>query len=236
MHDHRRDRLHKLIRDAYEGDRRRFCAASGLSESRLAQLLSHSYRDGSGFGERAARTLESALALPAMYFDLGVLSSVPQQTSIEFERGPTSAADALIAGMTPIRKVKLRLSPGTSRFSFARIEEDGSPIFFGQNWLSSRGFKPEKLMAIEIHDESMESGLFSGDTVVVNTAENEPRDGSVYAINYEGEALVKRLVRDSGEWWLLSDNPDQRRFPRKKCDGDNCIIIGRVVYKQSERV
>ncbi len=48
--------------------------------------------------------------------------------------------------------------------------------------------------------------------------------------------LIKRLVRDSGTWWLSSDNPDQRKYPRKECAGEVCILVGKIVHKQSERI
>src|SRR5450830_1892467 len=70
MHQHRRNRLQALIEDRYGNDRKTFCDASDLSESRLAQLLSSSYRDGQGFGEKAARALEARLHLDVLYFDL----------------------------------------------------------------------------------------------------------------------------------------------------------------------
>jgi len=81
----------------------------------------------------------------------------------------------------------------------------------------------------------MEPGLYDGDTVVVNTQSATPKDGTVFAVNYEGEMVIKRLIRDAGQWWLASDNPDQRRYPRKVCD-ENSIIIGEIVHKQSERI
>ena len=81
----------------------------------------------------------------------------------------------------------------------------------------------------------MEPGLYHGDTVVVNTADTEPKDGKVFAVNYEGELVVKRLVRDAGQWWLRSDNPDQRRYPPKVC-GEGVFVLGRIVHKQSEQL
>jgi phage repressor protein C with HTH and peptisase S24 domain len=63
----------------------------------------------------------------------------------------------------------------------------------------------------------MEPGLYDGDTVVVNTEQVTPKDGVVFAVNYEGELVIKRLMRDAGQWWLRSDNADQRRYPRKTC-------------------
>lgn len=144
--------------------------------------------------------------------------------------------EADIPGIVRIKKVRLRLSAGIAGFATDPIEEEENPISFRSAWLAKRGYIADKLVAIEIRGQSMESGLYEGDTVVVNTADILPKDGEVYAVNYEGEAVVKRLVREMGSWWLVSDNPDQRRFPRKQCSGDMCIIIGRVIHKQSERI
>jgi phage repressor protein C with HTH and peptisase S24 domain len=135
-----------------------------------------------------------------------------------------------------VRKVTLRLSAGIAGFVVDQSIEDENPIFFRNNWLAQRGYKSDKLIAIRVKGPSMEPGLYEGDTVVINTADTEPKDGEVFAVNYEGEAVIKRLVRDSGQWWLASDNPDQRRFPRKECSGEACLIIGRVIHKQSERI
>lgn len=81
----------------------------------------------------------------------------------------------------------------------------------------------------------MEPGLYDGDTIVVNLADATPTDGSVFAVNYEGQCVVKRLKRDAGRWWLTSDNADKRFFPDKLCD-ENVSIIGRVVHRQSEHI
>jgi phage repressor protein C with HTH and peptisase S24 domain len=70
---------------------------------------------------------------------------------------------------------------------------------------------------------------------VVNTADVGPLDGETFAVNYEGEFVVKRMVRESGSWWLASDNQDSRRFPRKLCD-ESTFILGRIVHAQTENV
>jgi phage repressor protein C with HTH and peptisase S24 domain len=134
-----------------------------------------------------------------------------------------------------IRKVKLQLSAGITGFIADPEEDDGKPIGFRQSWFDENGFVPEKLIAIKVKGDSMEPRVSQGDTVVVNTADITPKDGEAFAVNYEGESVVKRLVRDAGSWWLSSDNPDQRRYPPKKCD-ENCIIIGRIVQQQRARI
>jgi phage repressor protein C with HTH and peptisase S24 domain len=135
-----------------------------------------------------------------------------------------------------VRKVQLRLQAGVNGFAIEADEGDGAPIFFRAEWLQLRGYKPYKLLAIKVKGNSMEPSLYPDDMVVVNTADTEPKDGKVFAVNYEGEAVIKRMVRDGGIWWLASDNPDQRRFPRKECTEGSCIIVGQVIHRQSEQI
>jgi phage repressor protein C with HTH and peptisase S24 domain len=135
-----------------------------------------------------------------------------------------------------IKRVNLKLSAGISGFAIDYDVENKAPIVMRKEWFGSRGYRPEKLLAVVVHGDSMQSGLYHGDTVVINTADTQPSDGDVFAINYEGEMLIKRMVRDAGVWWLSSDNPDQRKYPRKECASDMCLIIGKIVHKQSERI
>lgn len=134
-----------------------------------------------------------------------------------------------------IRRVQFKLSAGASGFSVDYRGDLGPPIPFPKAWYERKGLTPSKLFATTVSNGSMEPGLFDGDTVVVNTAGNEPKDGRVFAVNYEGELVIKRLVRDDGQWWLSSDNPDQRRYPRKVCH-EGVVLLGEIVHKQSERI
>ena len=135
-----------------------------------------------------------------------------------------------------IKRVNLKLSAGITGFGVEVHTEDRTPIVMQKEWFTKRGYSPEKLLAVTVTGQSMEHGMFDGDTVVINTKDIAPKDGEVFAINYEGEMLIKRLLRDNGVWWLSSDNTDQRKYPRKECSGDMCLIIGRIVHKQSERI
>ncbi len=160
----------------------------------------------------------------------------------EADLSPRGAAASLMIDLdahpdlSPIRKVRLKLQAGINGFAVEPDDAEGPPIFFRAEWMAHRSFKPYDLLAIKVRGESMEPSLHDGDLVVINTADVVPKDGEVFAINYEGEAVIKRLVRDGGEWWLASDNTDQRRYPRKRwVDGDS-LIVGRVVHKQSERI
>lgn len=132
-------------------------------------------------------------------------------------------------GLVQIRRVKLRLSAGITGFAAEEAVEDAQPLAYRREWFVKRGYSPAKLIAINVKGESMEPSLSDGDTVVINTADTIRKHGELYAINYDGEAVVKRLVRDIGRWFLASDNPDQRRYHRQECTEGTCIVIGRIV-------
>ena len=143
--------------------------------------------------------------------------------------------DDLHDSLIQVRESQVRFSAGPGRSAEFEEIEDSVPATYRLAWFNKEGIKPENTRRFKVHGNSMESLLFDGDTVIVNTAQTEPRDGRVFAVNYEGELVIKRLVRDAGEWWLCSDNPDQRRHPRKRAH-DGAILIGEIVHKQSERI
>ena len=135
----------------------------------------------------------------------------------------------------PVRRVRIKVSAGVTGFSVEPLNGDGLPVFFRADWIMSRRLRADRLLAVRVTGDSMLPGLHDGDLVVINTDDSQPRDGDVFVVNYEGEALVKRLKRDAGTWWLASDNPDKTRYGDKLCD-EHAILIGRVIYKQSEHI
>ena len=140
------------------------------------------------------------------------------------------------AGPVQIKRAALRLSTKTKKFAIHAEEKTGDEVYLGRAWLQRGGYDDQMLIALSMTGDSMAPGLYAGDTLIVNLAETRPHDGEVFVFNYEGTVLVRRLIRDAGAWWLSSDNSDQRRFQRKQYSGVECSVIGRVVYKLSEKV
>ncbi len=134
-----------------------------------------------------------------------------------------------------IRRVSIKAQAGVSGYAVEYMNDDGPPIVFRKDWYTTHNFQPEKMLALRVGGESMVPNLYPDDLIVANSAQTEPKDGIAFVVAYEGEVVVKRLIRDAGQWWLSSDNQDQRRYPRKVCNGDT-QIIGEVVYRQTERI
>ncbi|WP_242404576.1 S24 family peptidase [Janthinobacterium agaricidamnosum] len=235
MHSIRRHNLRKLIEDEENGNPAAFGRKYLFTESRLSQLLSETYRDGKNFGEKMARKIEQQCKLPLFFLDrIGPPGSPAGATG--FEHLQVVVRDEGDPEFIKINKVRLRLSAGVTGFQTEPVSEHGGTLTVSREWVRQNGYAPERLIAIQVKGESMEPALYAGDMVVVNTADKTIVDGAVFALNYEGEAVVKRLSRDIGEWWLSSDNPDQRKYHRKLCRSGECIVVGRVVRKESDRI
>lgn len=135
-----------------------------------------------------------------------------------------------------IKKVKLQLRAGVTGFQTIPDIYDGDTFSLRKNWVDRNKMNPNTLMALTVAGESMEPNLYDGDIVVIDTADTSMRDGVVYAFNYDGESVIKRLVRERGDWWLFSDNPDQARHRPKGCRSGDCGIIGRVVKRETDHI
>ena len=179
------------------------------------------------FGEKVARSIEEKMGILRGELDRN-LTGTPTRPPVQAE-AISPGADFL-----PVRRVKLKPTAGITGYAVEDNGDVGKPIFFRADYLQTRGWNAEKLIAMRVSGSSMEPGLFDGDLIVIHTAMTTPHEGRAYVVNYEGEVLIKRLRRDQGAWWLSSDNADKRRYPDKRLDDEHAKIIGQVVYKQSE--
>ena len=218
----RLNRLRKLVADRYEGNAGRCADFMGMKRPQINRWLTHNDEARQGISEESARDIEKKHGLPSGWLDVDPQTELLQHVLEDSD-------------FVSIRRVHFKLSAGISGYSVEHIDGTKSPIFFRHDWIDRRGYKPDYLYAIEVSGASMEPGLYDEDMVVINTLDNKPEDGQVFAFNYEGELVIKRLKRDSGEWWLSSDNNDKRRYPDKRCD-ENVFILGRIIHKQSERL
>lgn len=87
----------------------------------------------------------------------------------------------------------------------------------------------EKIIPTRINGQSMLPLLNNGDIALVDTNQNQPQDGKVFAINFFNEEITARVFRNPDGTLLLSrDNPD---YPPKTVRLDEVEIIGKLVYR-----
>lgn len=132
-----------------------------------------------------------------------------------------------------VPKVRLRVAAGISGFETEPERFDGSTMTVSREWAQRNGYDPRQLLWVRVSGRSMEKTLFDGDWVLIYTGQTEPKDEKIFAVNFDGEPVIKRLTRDAGQWWLSSDNPDPQ-FYRRQCKDGECIIVGQAVLKHSE--
>ena len=210
--------------------------ASGVPQPTINRILKNS---GKGHPEAATvRKLAEACNVSFNWLNEGlgemgreVLSPSPK----------VQALKALIASTAPVERPeiveipvhKLIIRAGITGFQ-AELDESefAIPVAVTQRWLDQHGLVKEQLVATTVRGDSMEETLSDGDTVIINTKSVRPRDNKIFAVNFGGQAVVKRLISDFGRWFLVSDNSDQKRYHREECSTENCILIGEVVMAQ----
>lgn len=217
---------------------RRIRKERGYTLNQLATLiesdvgnLSRVERGIQGFTEPLLVKLSQSLGVPVSAFfidedaDLRLLFPGAR---------PVEVVDDGSSSLYRIPRVELRLQAGVTGFQTEPDRRDGGTMGLSRSWVDRKGFDPAKLLSIQVRGESMEPTFYEDDIVVINLADTKPADNGVFALNYNGEAIIKRMSRDASQWWLMSDNPDQRKFYRRVCQGVECIIIGRVVRREGD--
>jgi phage repressor protein C with HTH and peptisase S24 domain len=212
-------------------------ARSGLKQSTISDL-----EVGKSQGTTNLASLAVALGVNPLWLETGRGSMRPgdggDATVLDLAPGAVRvvAIEDDDPSIVQIRKVKLRVQAGVTGFQVEPEDDDGETQGVPRKWLLRAGLHQEALLSITVKGESMEPALYEGDVIIVDTRDTKLVDGAVYVVNYEGEAIVKRMIRDAGQWWLSSDNSDQRKYHRKQCKGAECIVIGRVVRKESTHI
>lgn len=227
-------RAQKSLRDKMEFTQMDLASRAGVSQGAIGHLES-----GRTSTSRSITSIAKALEVDPAWLADGRGEPFPSQWG-----AVPPSADAMEVVIAEdhdpyfyqIPKVQLQLSAGLTGFQTVPELYDGSKVSVARNWVDRNGYRANSLIALSVKGESMEPNLYHGDVVIINTADKTMVDGAVFAVNYEGEAVIKRLMRDAGQWWLSSDNQDQRRFYRKSCRGGECIVVGRVVRRETDRI
>lgn len=224
IQESRRARLADAVRKLAEGNVASFGRLLGYRGGAFVRQM---LRGSRAISDKTVRHIENLRGMQGWFS----LASAPtaREASPEYDFGAGPEVHRLYP-------VQLRVRPGVAGYTVWPDESDeDAPLSLHRHWLARRGHVPTRLLALRIKAGGMEPSLHIGDVFVIDTSETALRDGQVFAINFYGEVLVRRIQRDGG-WWLVADNPDQARYPRKACAGPDCVPIGRVVFKQSEHV
>ena len=133
----------------------------------------------------------------------------------------------------PIRAVKLRLQSGVNGFVAEPDLEIDHGIFHVPKYvIDTLRLNPADLMIMTVKGRSMEPMYFEDDKVLVDTSKRAPKNNECFAVNWNGEPIVKCLIRKANDWCLYSFN---QKFPSMSVRSGQCSIIGQVVW-QPDRI
>lgn len=192
-----------------------------------------------GVGDKLARKLEAGCGKPEGWMDADHGSPAneddphdhgdPADASIGHPLLPGARRVTVGESTTttiPIKLVTMHLQAGIMGFEMQQEFDDGGTLDVPLQWVEENDYIAHCLIAIKVRGESMQPLLYQGDIAVINIADTKKVSGGVYAINFNGEAVVKRLRYEGRDWYMTSENADH---PRRLCKGGDCIIVGRIV-------
>ena len=134
-----------------------------------------------------------------------------------------------------VPKLDIKLSAGNGHEQLEINLTRSTPLAFRASWVREKRLKPSKLAAMTATGNSMEPGIFDGDSLVVDTSQIEVLDGKVYALWYDGGERVKRLYRlPGGGLRIKSDNPDHPPIEVQPEKLEHVRILGRVVHRSGD--
>ena len=106
---------------------------------------------------------------------------------------------------------------------------------FSREFLSSHKLPESRYLGvIKAIGTAMSPTIEDGQTLILNTLNNIPKNGKLYLISINGTIFLKRFLYTPKGWLLRSDNPDKNAYPDfdVSIDEINEIDIqGRIVWR-----
>lgn len=219
--------------------------AANMDQSELARLVNVSSVAVNGWCTGATKSIKgenllkasSALGVDPLWLSTGKGEMLPKKTVTTRPIKAWAEGDPIEEDEVEVMRLDLKLSAGSGRLQW-EIDEKGARNRFRKSWCDKKGFKPEHLTTVMVDGDSMSPTLIHGASITINTADTSPRNGKVYAIDYQGEFLVKRLfIEPSGQVIIVSDNPDKTRFKSIEVPteySEALRVLGKVVSQSSD--
>lgn len=118
---------------------------------------------------------------------------------------------------------------------------ESESIYFDRRWLKNiLGINPFNASIIQAKGDSMNSNqnkiddIQDGDLLLIDNSDLNIVNNKIYIFEINNELLVKKAIQDfNGTITLYSNN--EKYPPRVLTEGDNALVIGRVVWNGNKR-
>lgn len=177
--------------------------------------------------ERWLLTLARKYALAPDWFESGVIT--PYSAAIKLERArilqpePDYNPDVI-----QVPKVSAVLCAGGGSFEVEGAIVDHIAL---PQVLASGFGRTDKLVFMDVIGDSMEPGICSGDSVLIDQSVTSPTPGTVMAVGHEESIYIKRIgLSADGGIILASDNSNYSPIHLYGDDLDSFRVIGKLVW------
>lgn len=172
--------------------------------------------------------------------ELSALVGISQKQISDYELGNTVPRQANLLKLLETLKVTKQefmsapietTNNSVSGINFINLRNDASNMELAlPSYIVYEYFiDSETAIPTRINGQSMMPLLNDGDIALIDTSQNQPQDGKVFAISFFNEELIARVFRNPDGTLLLSrDNQD---YPPKTVRIDEVDIIGKLVYR-----
>ena len=218
----RRENARSLADQA--GGQVEFGRALDMVPSQVSQLIGRT--PIKNIGNSIAKRIEQAFEKPAGWLDVRHVEDANDELVDAPGARPVTDDDDMAPVMVAIRMAPEHLRAGITGFEPDSVFDDIGHLHVPRQWLEENDLTTRQLLAVKVKGDSMVPMMYEGDVAVVNTKDRSRVNGGVFALNYKGESVVKRLRYERREWYLVSENPD---FQQEPCRTGDCNVIGRVV-------
>lgn len=121
---------------------------------------------------------------------------------------------------------------GLGRGAEAAEYAETHKLKFRADSLQRKRLRPASLAVMYGSGDSMEPRIKTGDAVLFDTEDREPRDGSVYVVQWKNEVYAKRAMVLDDAVYFAADNPagdhHWRKPKRMDAKRDPVQVLGRV--------
>ncbi|CAB3784537.1 LexA family transcriptional regulator [Pararobbsia alpina] len=104
---------------------------------------------------------------------------------------------------------------------------------FDAGFFKAIGSKPKDCKLVVVRGDSMEPFLFNRDMMMIDSSRTAIKEGHIYAIHFEDEALVKLIFKQAGGGLLLRSY-NSAKYPDKIIGPDQSefvTIAGELIYR-----
>jgi len=105
---------------------------------------------------------------------------------------------------------------------------------FMPEFFVKKGVKPQNTKILVASGDSMENYIYDQDLFAIDVSDTDVKDGAIYAVYFENEAMLKQIFKEQGGTLVLhSLNPKYKDRDRHvhANNGDGFRVIGRQFWR-----